>query len=252
MLCYEVYEMVLDLVRKDKRGRSLDIDEFNRVAKIVNAEVYAHYYRLYETSLESSDALDAFKIGNHQITLSAVGTASAIGTLPSDYYTMVGVPRYIDGSDIREVDVVTAIEFTKRQVDYLTRPTTKNPIMALGGADGSGGREVVVLPNTITAVRMDYLKEAATPFLDYYVNDTTLEYTYIAAGATPTVPSGSTYRDGSAGSYAVPAALTVDFDWTIDDISLILSLFVQKLGLQLGDELMIQVGNSDEVKTMMQ
>lgn len=248
MYCYEIYEMVLDLVRKDKRGRSFDIDEFNRVAKVVNAEVYAHYYSLYETSLESSDALDAFKMGNHQITLTAVGTASAIGTLPADYYTVVGVPRYVDGANIREVDVVTSIEFTKRQVDYLTRPTVKNPIVAFGGADGTGGREVAVLPNTLASIRMDYLKVAATPFLDYYVNDTTMEYTYIAAGATPTVPVGSTYRDGSAGSYAVPAPLTVDFDWSIDDTALILSMFIQKLGLQLGDELMIQVGNNDEAK----
>ena len=244
--CYEIYEMVLDLARKDKRGRSLDIDEFNRVAKIVNSRVYNHYYNQFETSLDSSNSLSGFKVTNYEVSLTA-----GVGTLPVDYYDLIGIPRYTDGSDIREVDVVTNVEYTKRQVDYLTRPTTTHPIMMLAGESG-GQTQIRVLPSTLSSIRVDYLKSAATPFLDYYSNDTTLEYVYIAAGATPTVPSGYTYRDGNTGSYAVPSALTVDFDWGTEDIPLILSLFVQVLGLQLGDEMMVQVGNAEELKNTAQ
>jgi len=238
--------MVLDLVRKDKRGRSLDIDEFNRVAKIANARLYAHYYNQFETSNDVSNALAKFKVTNYEVSLTA-----GVGTLPANYYDLIGAPRYTDGSDTREVDVVTNIEYTKRQSDYLTRPTTTHPIMMLAGVSGTQ-TQVYVLPVTVSSIRVDYLKEASTPFLDYYVNDTTLEYTYIDAGSTPTVPTGSTYRDGSVGSYAVPTALTVNFDWDSGDVPLLLSYFVQILGLQLGDEMLIQVGNAEELKNSVQ
>ena len=236
--------MVLDLARKDKRGRSLDIDEFNRVAKIVNARVYAHYYKQFEMSKDVSNALAKFKVTNYEVSLTA-----GVGTLPSDYYELIGIPRYTDGSDTREVDVVTNVEYTKRQSDYLTRPTTTHPIVMLAGVSGTQ-TQVSVLPVTVSSIRVDYLKEASTPFLDYYMDDTTLEYTYIDADDTPTVPVGSTYRDGNTGSYVVPSALTVNFDWDTDDIPLILSLFVQVMGLQLGDEMMIQVGNAEEIKNI--
>lgn len=241
--CYEVYELVLDLVRKDKRGRSLDIDEFNRVSKMVNARVYSHYYNMFETSLDSSNSLAGFKVTNYEVTLT-----SGVGAMPSDYYDLIGIPRYTDGSDTREVDVVTNIEYTKRQADYLTRPTASHPIMMLAGEDSNGYTAVRVLPTTLASIRVDYLKEASTPFLDYYTDDTTLEYTYMDAGAqNVAIPAGSTYRDLSAGA-TTKNSLTVDFDWSNDDIPLMMSLYIQILGLQLDDELLVQVGNNDEAK----
>lgn len=240
--CYEVYEMVLDLVRKDKRGRSLDIDEFNRVAKIVNAEVYNHYYNSFETSLDSSTALSGFKVTNATVSLTA-----GLGTLPSDYYDLIGVPRYTDGSDIREVDVVTNIEYTKRQVDYLTRPTVKNPLVMIAGASGLL-TQVRALPTTMASISIDYLKAAAIPFLDYYSSDTTFIYTYMDAGAQGVViPLNYTYRDGTVGA-TTKNSLTVNFDWDETDLPLMLSMFVRVLGLQLGDELLVQVGGMEESK----
>jgi hypothetical protein len=248
MLCKDVYELLLDIARKDKRGNSLEVDEFNRAALMVNQRIYSHYYSLYETSFESSDSLDAFRMNNTQVSLSAMGTTSAIGTLPTDYYRIVGIPRYVDGSDVREVDVVTAIEFTKRQVDYLTRPTTKHPIVSLGGLDSSDRKEIRVLPNTITAIRIDYLREATTPFLDYYTDDTNLTYTFLDEGdQNIPIPTGNTYRDGST---STQNSQTVDFEWGDSDLSLVISLFIQVLGWQLEDEMLLQVGNAEEIKNI--
>jgi hypothetical protein len=241
--CYEVYEMVLDLARKDKRGRSLDIDEFNRIAKAVNASVYSAYYEKFESSLDSSSSLSGFKVIGYTVSLT-----SGTGAMPSDYYDLIGMPRYTDGSKIREVDVVTNIEYTKRQADYLTRPTAKNPIMMLAGEDVDGNTAIKVLPTTLSTINVDYLKEASTPFLDYFVNDTTFEYTYMDADAqNVAIASGYTYRDMSQGA-TTKNSLTVNFDWNTDDIPFMLSLFVKALGIQLGDELLLQVGMADELK----
>lgn len=239
----EIYETLLDLCRKDKRGRSLDVDEFNRVAKMVDKRVYAHYYSNFEQTLDSSDALGQFKVTNYQVDLT-----SGVGALPSDYYNLIGSPRYTDGSDIRKVDVVTNLEYTSRQSDYLTRPTAKDPIMLIGGLDSSDNKEVRVLPATITPIRVDYLKESSTPYLDYYIDDTTYEYTFLdGGGVVVSMPSGNTYRDGTQGAANV-TSVTVNFDWSTDDIPLLLSIFVQVLGLQLEDHMLIEVGNAEELK----
>jgi hypothetical protein len=96
-------------------------------------------------------------------------------------------------------------------------------------------------------VYVDYLRTADIPFLDYYVNDTTLVYTYMDADATVSVPLGCTARDGTAGLANVDSA-TVNFEWDDGEFPLILSLFAQMVGLALPSEELIQVGNNEELK----
>jgi hypothetical protein len=249
ILCKDVYELLLDIARKDKRGKSLEVDEFNRAAVMVDKRVYAHYYKMFEESLDSSDALAGFKVTNYTVSLTNSATLGCrYGSLPSGYYNLIGSPRYSDSGTIREVDVVTNLEWTKRQVDYITRPTVKHPIMLLGGEDGSGNTQVNVLPTTVTSIQVDYLEASATPFLDYYTDDTNLTYEFMEAAAqNVSIPSGYTYRDGSTGA-TTKDSLTVNFDWGSEDLPLLLSLFVQVLGWQLEDSFLVQVGNAEELK----
>jgi hypothetical protein len=69
------------------------------------------------------------------------------------------------------------------------------------------------------------------------------------SGVTVTVPLGSTYSDGTAGSVA-KTSKTVNFDWGPDDLPLIMSIFIQVLGLQLEDEFLVQVGAGSELKAI--
>jgi hypothetical protein len=231
---YQVYETILDLARKDLRGRSLSPEEYNSTAKIVNELVYTKHYKDFEENIDNSDTLGGFKVFDVAIALAAdAHNTCAFGSLPPNYYHIIGKPRYYDGYDTRWLDVVSTYEHAIRVEDYLTQATSIHPYCMIGDVDG-GYTALRVYPYDIgTPVWIDYLRIVTTPYLDYYINDTTAEYTWIAAGTTPTVPLGSTYRDGHTGSYAVPTALTKNWEWSDSDFSLICNLFLQQMGIQL-------------------
>lgn len=243
----QVYDTLLSLIREDKRGLALSPDEFNRLAKIVNERVYQKKIKNFEIDSDSSESLAKFKDVNATAVLAA-GTLS----LPSDFYKMIGKPRIVNNSsETRRCDMVSQLEYDERYEDYLTQPSETYPVFTLGELDGSDNIIMHVYPTTITGtVTFDYLKKAATPIYDYYVNNTTLVVTYMDAGTTVTIPSGSTYRNGTAGDGATTFASTsVDWDWDEEDMELILSIFCQLLGIAMPDELMIQSGNLEEAKT---
>jgi hypothetical protein len=70
----------------------------------------------------------------------------------------------------------------------------------------------------------------------------------MATGATVSVPAGSTYRDGTAGGGAGIVSQTINWEWSDSDLSMILAMFAQMIGLALPDPLLIQAGNTDEQK----
>ena len=61
MTCETFYKKLLTYVRKDVRGKSLSIDEFNELIPVVNYEMYNHFVSRWETSQEASDALTPWK-----------------------------------------------------------------------------------------------------------------------------------------------------------------------------------------------
>jgi hypothetical protein len=169
--------------------------------------------------------------------------------MPSNYFHLIGQPRTISGTTVRTVDVVSAQEHSIRIQDYLTQPTTIYPMCQIGGVNGSDELQIRVYPSTVSVVYIDYLKEPDTPYLDYYLNDTTLNYTYMLAGATTAVPLGSTARDGTLGAANV-VSQTVNWDFTEDDLELIIAKFMQIIGVTLESEILVQAGNTTEIKTL--
>jgi hypothetical protein len=71
----------------------------------------------------------------------------------------------------------------------------------------------------------------------------------MAESATVLVPTGSTYRTGTGGGGAGITSQTVNFEWNIADTFLILSMFSSMIGLQLNDQVMMQVGSVNEEKS---
>jgi hypothetical protein len=142
------------------------------------------------------------------------------------------------------------MERVMREDDYLTQPTTTHPCAVLGDEDASDYIQIRVYPvdATITSVIIDYLRTPATPYLDYYTDDDTLVLTFMDEGDTVSVPSGSTYRDGTAGGGAGIVSQTVDWEWGDEDKALIISMFCQLLGLAYPDAGLVEVGNVDEQK----
>lgn len=280
-----IYKALLSLMRKDKRGNSLSPADLNdSIFIMANKAMWNKYIDIFEQDDGVSIALGPFKVINETITLT-----SGACVLPVLLDKIAGMPRSIEtiaGTPYtRTIDIITSLEYAKRQDDYLTMPSTSAPVCVIGGrpsgnitaianynstvtgtvlvtsaAHGlstghyilvngttnyNGGhlitkvdansfyftatyvssqtgtwwaqntKKLTVYPSSITTIYLDYLREPNKPFLDYYINNTSLEVTFLAEGATHVnVPSGSTYRDGTAGGASVYVdSLTVNFEW---------------------------------------
>jgi hypothetical protein len=243
ILINELYDLLIAQTRADKRGLSVSIDEFNLFIKVINERIYSGYYKKFEESNEISASLGKFKE-----FMEAVSLVSGVGSLPTDFKSLIGKPRYLSSGSYISVDLVSTLELIERQEDYLTQPTLTHPVCQLGGMDANDRLQINVYPNTIATVYVDYLRTPNIPFLDYYINDTTLESTYMLNAASVVIPSGYTYRDGTAGSGVAVASQTVDLEWDEEDLPMILAMLSQMVGLSLPSQELIEVGNAEELK----
>jgi len=249
ILSSTVYQTLVDLIRADKRGLTLSEDEYNRLSVIVNERVFAKKYKDFETTTSNIGLLAPLKVIDYPIALGA-----AECSLPADYHDMIGKPRIIDDTAVtRRCDLVSQLELDERTDDFLTQPTQAKPVYTLGEVDDSGNIILHVYPITITGnITIDYLRTPNTPFLDYYVNDTTLGRTYLDedALAAINIPTGYTYRDGTTGGPLVTViSHTVNWECNNDELSLILAIFASLVGITLPDELLIQAANIEEQKS---
>jgi len=242
----DVYQYLLDEIRSDKRGLSVEPNEFNRLIRIVNQEVYDQRIGNFEANLENMDSLGWFKVHNSLINLTG-----GVGTLPVNYYQMIGKPRILDGTITRRVDLVTEFEYGAREDDFLTGSSATYPYCRIGGIDETGQMTIRVSPTTITQIRIDYLKTLTVPFLDYMVKDDTYVRTDFAETATlQSVPAGYTYRDGTVGGAGVTiTSLTKNLKWDDGDLPLILTKLVNRVAKQLPDELLLQTSAIEQAKS---
>lgn len=238
----QIYDSLLTLIREDKRGLALSPDEYNRIASLINDDLFNKEYAQYETTLKIGNTLMPFLEGaNLNIIANSI-------TLPSDYKIMIGKPYSITAG--RYLDYATKLELHERVEDYLTKPTTTYPLWINLGEAG-GYKIAMIYPATITGIiSIDYLREPAVPFYDYYINDTTLVVTYMDAGTTVTIPIGCTYRDGTAGDGATTFASTsVDWEWDGDEMGVIINMLTSALGVAMPDQFLFEAGNLQEAKT---
>ena len=253
---YQIYETILDLARKDLRGRSFSVEEYNHTARVVNELVFAKYYAEFEESSENSEVMSGFKVLNEAVAIGLGG----IGTLPARYYHMCGMPHYtdIDGV-IRRLDLVSTLEHAKRETDYLTKATLTHPTFMFGTASATGAMTIYVTPITgINPINIDYIRTPTVPFLDYYVNDLTAEYTWLREGATVAMPLNHTAPPITVNEVVVRLlttgaanviSYTKNWEWSDEDLPLITQLFLQQLGIQLPSPELYEGGTLQEQRT---
>jgi len=233
----QIYDTLLTAIRKDVRGLSFSPSDFNNIIVSVNQRLYKKNYNDFETSKFSMVEMDSFKIVNYKIDLDTNG----IGILPADYYILVGDPYYIHPTvGRRRVDLITSLEHSQREMDYLTKGSALYPTAFMAYSPNSSDMSLYVTPITCTPIYIDYLKMVSTPFLDYYVNDSSLQLTYMAEGDTVTIPLGSTARDGTPGIANV-VSKTVDFEWHPHDFPVLENLLLEAVGISLPDQMLVQV-----------
>ena len=242
----EVYNLLLDELRTDHRGLTVSIDEFNRLIRLINQEVFEQYVKEFESGQESSDSLGFLKVHNYELALTA-----GVATLPTSYERIIGKPRILTGGVSVNVDVVSTYEQAARAEDYLTQSTADHPTCTIGGVDGTGNLQIRVSPTTTTKVWIDYLRTLTTPFLDYYTNDFSYVNTFLSETSTlQSIPVGSTYRSGTVGGAGVTvSSLTKDLRWGEGDLALIIQKLVNRIAKQLPDELLLQQTNMEQAKS---
>lgn len=237
----QVYDTLLSYVRKDKRGLSFSPDDFNSAVVQVNQRIYRLNFSNWEASKLSIDELGSFKVINYPIALNGSG----VGTLPPDYFHLVGDPWYTHATEgRRKIDLISSLEHGSREMDYLTKASALYPTCFMGYGATSNDMSIYVTPATCTPIYIDYLREVNTPLLDYYVNDTTLVIRYLTEGQVLALPAGYTTRDGTVGPNNITSA-TVNFEWHDHDLPQIINLLIEAVGISLPDEMLVQVSNSD-------
>lgn len=251
MYTVDIYNLLLDALRTDKRGLSCEPDEFNRQIRLVSQEIYDDYIKVFEADTTNSDTLAFLKIHDYAITLTPLASRSlSYGTMPSNYYRVIGKPWILDGTTVRSVDEVTEFEDRDREDDFLTKATLTHPTCRIGGVNATNVVQIKVRPQTITTIYINYLKSVPVPFLDYYLNDTNYVPTFLPdTDVLQSLPADNTYRGGAIGGAGVTvASQTVDMPWGEGDLSLLLAKLMQKLGATLPDQGIQQAGVFEEQK----
>jgi hypothetical protein len=242
ILCSQIYDTLVSIIRKDKRGLSLSIDDFNSSVVQVNQRIYRLNYSNFEASKLSMDEMDSFKLVGQPIALDGTGK----GLLPDDYFHLAGNPYWMHPTaGRRQIDLITSLEHGARELDYLTKASALYPTAYMGAGSSAEDMSIHVTPVTCTPIYIDYLREVDTPFLDYYVNNTTFEITYMAASVNVAVPAGCTARNGTLGPANV-ASLTKNFEWHEHDIPQIINIFLGLIGVQLQAQDLTQLSGAYE------
>jgi len=241
-----VYDTVQTIIRKDQKGNSFNISEFNRIIKLVNYELFNYYVSKLEVDKDTTEALKNFMNSEESISLT-----SGVGDLPADYKKLLGDPYVISGSDYIDVDLIARVEKAFRFSDELTKPTATNPVAIIGGLDVSDNKQIEVWPDSISTVYIDYLSMPSTPLLDYYIASTGL-YVYMDEGATGvSIPAGAVYSDGTPGPISRDSQ-TVDLEWGDDETPAIINMVLQKAGVILTDQMAVEYGIARETKEQQQ
>ena len=111
-------------------------------------------------------------------------------------------------------------------------------------------KRINVYPTTIPSVNVSYLIKPATPFLDYYVNDTTYVITYLdKRQKLVNFAAGNTYRDGTAGDGIIDIdSITEDWQWDEDMLPQIVYMMLQKMGINLENMTVAQLATQLNAK----
>tara|TARA_R100000700_G_scaffold17384_1_gene23991 strand:- start:850 stop:1533 length:684 start_codon:yes stop_codon:yes gene_type:complete len=151
-----VYQRVLALANKEQRGY-ITPQEFNLFANQAQMDIFEQYFydraqfgRVPGNKTMYADPIDILeeKIEIFHDSTSLTGSGN-IFTLPSDLYRLARVNNPENSATIEKL---THQKFTTARNSPLTAPTISRPIYYVKG------NQVIVNPNTIENINIDYIK----------------------------------------------------------------------------------------------
>ena len=168
-----VYDTALALAKKDQRGGSFNIEEYNNIAALVNMELYNTYLSKYESGMAVTDALLHLKTRNTTLTLTA-GQA----WLPSHADRLAGNPWMT-----HPWGVITETS----EVDVVNWPDTKVKVTSPdhGLKDGAVVTCTGLSIHVITSKAIHYIdKDSFWVDVDYAAADTLTAAAWTVVGAS--------------------------------------------------------------------
>ena len=231
----DLYKVVLNVARKDKRGNIFSVGEYNNVSNLVNRELFTQQITKFQLTNIVTESLVPFV--KHIILTSTF-------FLPTDFSHIVGDPVYND----TPVDIVTEKEYSFRVGDELTKPSTTYPVAKMEFSDGV--YKLICYPDTVLP-DVTYLKTPDAVKLDYYMLDGRI-YT-LDVGETHVVVSGETYpletTQPTVGS--TYTSKTADFEWKSEpEKAQLFNLVLKKFGIATTDVNMETVSDKDKINVI--
>lgn len=114
----DIYNYVLDVVRKEKEGNSLSIPRFNRLLQASEIEYRESQYKLYELSQEITDTLNVIKASSS----AAISSGAIAKTNLSNYWHLISATT--GGTNI---EVLTEAEWRYRNSSALFSASSDYP-----------------------------------------------------------------------------------------------------------------------------
>jgi|TARA_R100001460_G_C3551318_1_gene175169 hypothetical protein len=169
-----VYQRVLALANKEQRGY-ITPQEFNLFANQAQMDIFEQYFydraqfgRVPGNKTMYADPIDILeeKIEIFHKSIALTGSSN-IFTLPSDLYRLARVNNPENSATIEKL---THQKFTTARNSPLTAPTISRPIYYVKG------NQVIVSPNIIENINIDYIKIPTKVEWNGFVTDTSQLY----------------------------------------------------------------------------
>ncbi len=245
MLVYDIYRFIGFVLREEEYGGVYDPDDFNRALEVTNNQFFLDKSEecLKKQEEATSDAILSSKYFRELSVNTGLAPTAGVYNIAS--FSQGAFARWMSATCTtdnmtREIELVSEQEKQRRMSNLLAPDGNDYPFAVLKGSS------IYVYPTTITSISFTYLKHPDTPFMDYY---TTSSYVLVGmtAGATVNIPSGGTYRDGTAGPVS-KVSITVELVYEKDVHIEFLALLLKWYGLSLDKQAVSQYMDKQQLQ----
>lgn len=233
----DLYNIILDFIRKDRRGGVLTELEYQLELQRMNISYMETILPMYEKDKDITDKLSLFKkvIDGSGLTISSGRIA-----IPTDYIKHGYLHYRQDGSadKIRVLDELTDAQWSSRLGSSISTPTERFPVCIY--------REGYIdfIPSTMTKnyFEYSYIRYPNTPYFDGYY-DVNGNFIYLGVGGSRVLVSGEVGLDGTVFP-ATYNSSTVELEWHDEDKLIIADMILRRLGVELAEPLITQFNDA--------
>ena len=182
----DLYQISLNVARKDKKGRAFTVKEFNRYLWFTSNNYYDYHYQQFRKKKVLPSPLEVFRVLAASVTVT-----TGVGSMPSTFFHLLGRPKW----GAIPVAVLSDEQYNMKEDNAIMAPSSIRPACRIYYDSTNSVWKGTFYPAASFAsqtVTIDYLKEPTQPILDYYI-DTDGAYVFLDAAETHTVVSGEVF-----------------------------------------------------------